>query len=358
METSFNELFENKTVLITGGTGFLGQHLIKSILPFNPHSIRVFSRDEVKHHLLLKQFQGTNKLRPLIGDVRDYQRLKKACEEAHIVIHAAALKRLDLIEYNVDECIKTNVMGTMNVVQSCLECNVEKAVFVSSDKACSPANTYGASKFMGERIFTESNHSKGAKKTLFTSVRYGNVLESTGSVIPFFQGQIKAHHHIPLTDSRMTRFIIHKTQAAKLIFDALKYAIGGEIFVPHLPSFKIVDIIEALQEGSQDKCPIDIVGLRPGEKIHEILINHTEIPRTCRFKDLYVIAPCLEQAFIEQAFIEQSLEKKQRGCKSPQYILEGIPLEKTMDEYSSKDHVLSKEEVKKNLTALLEDSHP
>jgi FlaA1/EpsC-like NDP-sugar epimerase len=187
----YKELFENKTVLITGGTGFLGRQLIKEILKYSPHSIRVFSRDEVKHHKVQEQFKHHVRLRNLIGDVRDYERLEKACQGVDIVIHAAALKRLDILEYNVDESVKTNVLGTMNIVKACLQADVERAIFVSTDKACSPVNTYGACKFVGERIFTESNYSKGRKRTVFTCVRYGNVLESTGSVIPFFTSKIK-----------------------------------------------------------------------------------------------------------------------------------------------------------------------
>jgi len=207
--------------LITGGTGFLGRHLITEILKQDPHSIRVFSRDEVKHHKVQEMFKNNKKLRNLIGDVRDYQRLKKACEGADIVIHAAALKRLDILEYNVDESIKTNIIGTMNMVNVCLECNVETAVYVSTDKACSPINSYGACKFVSERIFIESNFNKGKSRTNFTCVRYGNVLESTGSVIPFFEGKMKNGEKFPLTDKRMTRFIISPEEAVQLVFDSI-----------------------------------------------------------------------------------------------------------------------------------------
>src|SRR3989344_7143430 len=285
--------FENKVILITGGTGFLGKHLIEKILGYNPQSIRIFSRDEVKHHLVQEKFSYHHKLRYLIGDIRDYTRLQKACENVDIVIHAAALKRLDILEYNVEEAIKTNVLGTLNVVNACLRCNVEKAIFISTDKACSPVNTYGACKFVGERIFTESNYSKGNKRTIFSCVRYGNVLESTGSVIPFFNSKIKKGEKIPLTDSRMTRFIISSEQAIELIFNALKYGIGGEIFVPKLPAFKIIDLIEILKEKHGANNEISLIGVRPGEKIHEIMINRGEVPRTFKFKDRFVITSCI-----------------------------------------------------------------
>jgi len=181
--------FKNKTILITGGTGFIGQALIKEILKFNPNSIRVFSRDELKHHKLNQKFgfdYSKGILRHFIGDVRDYERLKRAMRGCDLVIHAAALKRIDMIEYNVEESIKTNILGTMNVVKAALENNVEKVINISTDKACSPINTYGSCKFVGERIMTESNFSKGKAKTVFSCVRYGNVINSTGSVIPFF----------------------------------------------------------------------------------------------------------------------------------------------------------------------------
>lgn len=323
-------LFKGKTVLITGGTGFLGRHLIKEILKHDPHSIRVLSRDEVKHHKLQEEFNYNDKLRNFVGDVRDFSRLKKACDGVDIVIHAAALKRLDILEYNVEESIKTNIIGTLNVVNACLECNVEKALFVSTDKACSPVNTYGACKFVGERIFTESNYSKGNRRTIFTVVRYGNVLESTGSVIPFFEDKIRKGKPIPLTDKRMTRFIISPEQAVNLIFDALKYCCGGEIFVPILPAFKITDLIEILKEKNKADNKIEIIGLRPGEKIHELMLNQQEILRAFRFKNLYVITSEIEK-YIPTGKAEYRVEKNRLS-------------EEDMTEYSSKDAVVSKKE--------------
>ncbi|MFH0969679.1 MAG: SDR family NAD(P)-dependent oxidoreductase [Patescibacteria group bacterium] len=327
------KFLKGKTILITGGTGYLGQTLIEEILRYNPQSIRVFSRDEVKHHNLQEKFGHNKKIRNFIGDVRDYERLLKAMRQVDIVIHAAALKRLDILEYNVEESIKTNIMGTLNVVNACLYNNVEKAIFVSTDKACSPVNTYGACKFVSERIFSESNYSKGDTRTIFTTVRYGNVLESTGSVIPFFSEKIVNGEKIPLTDSRMTRFIISPKQAVELIFDAIKYGVGGEIFVPKLPSFKIIDMIEILKEKYNKKNDIKNIGLRPGEKIHELMINESEVPRTYEFKNLYVIGSCIE---------------KYVGKIKTAYIIQRKLLnESTMKEYSSKNEVVSKEETRK-----------
>lgn len=331
---NYSHLFEKKKVLITGGTGFLGRSLIKEILKYNPESIRIFSRDEVKHHRLQELFNNHEKLRHLIGDVRDYERLRRAVENVDIVIHAAALKRLDLLEYNVVESINTNIQGTLNVVKACLDHNVEKAVFISTDKACSPVNTYGACKFVGERIFTESNYSKGNKRTVFVSVRYGNVLESTGSVIPFFESKIKEGKNIPLTDPRMTRFIISPQQAVELIFKALDYGVGGEVFVPILPAFRIIDLIEILQEKHHSSNKVEIIGVRPGEKIHELMINNSEIPRTFKFADLFVITSLIE--------------KYHRNISFYNYLSQGQLLrEEEMQEYSSRDAALPLEEIKK-----------
>jgi len=327
------DIFKDKVVLITGGTGFLGRALVKEILKYEPHSIRVFSRDEVKHHQIQEEFNHNPVIGNLIGDVRDYPRLKKAMEGVDIVIHAAALKRIDILEYNVEEVIKTNIMGTLNVVNACWENNVKTVVFVSSDKACLPVNTYGACKFVGERIFIESNYSKGSKPIKYVCVRYGNVLESTGSVIPFFESKIKAGQKIPLTDPRMTRFIISPQEAVQLIFDAIKYGIGGEVFVPKLPAFRIIDLIDILKEKHGRDNEVEIIGVRPGEKIHELMINSAEIPRAFKFKNRFVITSQIEQ----YQMVKKAEYRNEKNRLS----------ERAMSEYSSKDVVIGKEEVKK-----------
>lgn len=333
MGKNIEDLFRDKVVFISGGTGFLGKALTKEILKFNPKSIRLYSRDEVKHYNIQILFNENKILRSFIGDIRDYERLKKAIRGSDIVIHAAALKRLDLLEYNVEESIKTNILGTLNIVNACLECDVEIAILISTDKACSPVNTYGACKFVSERIFTESNYSKGNKKTIFTCVRYGNVIESTGSVIPFFESKILAGEKIPLTSPKMTRFIISPKQAVNLIFDALKYSIGGEVFVPQLPAFKIVDLIEILKEKHKRNNEIEIIGLRPGEKFHELMINESEVGRTYKFKNNFIITSSIQ---------------KYRKVDKPLYQIEGELLnEDEFKNYSSEDAVISKEEVKK-----------
>lgn len=288
-------IFKGKNIFITGGTGFLGRHLTKELLKRNVASIKLFSRDELKHYKVQELFNYHPKIVNVIGDVRDYRRLVKTMRQADIVIHGAALKRINILEYNVEESIKSNIIGTLNVVNACLVNQIEKAVFVSTDKACFPVNAYGACKFIGERIFSEADYNKGNIKTIFTSVRYGNVLESTGSVIPFFIEKIRKGEEISLTDKKMTRFMVSPELAIKLIFNALRYSQGGEIFVPKPPSFKIIDLIEVLKGNYKAKNKIKIIGLRPGEKIHELLINEYEIPRTVEFKNMFVIMSSIKK---------------------------------------------------------------
>jgi len=316
--------------LITGGTGFLGKSLTKKLLEFGPRQIRLFSRDEVKHYKAQEEFKYDLRLRNLIGDVRDYERLKKAMKGVDYVFHAAALKRLDILEYNVDESVKTNILGTLNVVNACLETGIKKAIYISTDKACSPVNSYGACKFVGERIFIETNYSKGSHYPVFSVVRYGNVLESTGSVIPFFTSKIKNKEKIPLTDERMTRFIISPEQAVKLVIDAVRYGVGGEVFVPVLPAFKITDLIEILKDKYGASNEIKTIGIRPGEKIHELMINEYEVARTYKFENLYIISSHIEDM-----------------CKpNPIYAKKKLT-NNSMKEYNSKNAVISKEKVKK-----------
>lgn len=333
-------MFDGKTILITGGTGFLGRALVKEIAKYSPRSIRVFSRDELKHHEMqekMGQDYPGGIIRHLIGDVRDYKRLQRASKDADIVIHAAALKRIDMIEYNVEEAIKTNVIGTLNIARACIENNVEKAIFISTDKACSPVNTYGACKFVGERIFLESNYSRGPARTKFIAVRYGNVIESTGSVIPLFVKLIKNNRTIPVTDDRMTRFLITPRQAVELIFKSILYGQGGEVFVPKLPAATLLDIISALKEIIGLSPPVKMIGLRPGEKIDEIMVNKSEISRTYDFNGMYVIGPLINRVRPWDKQIKELWYKKGKNVNGK------------FDEYSSKDSCVDKEEIKKIL---------
>lgn len=322
------EFLKNKTILITGGTGFLGRSLSRAILKYGPKSLRIFSRDEVKHHAFSQEIADP-RIRHLIGDVRDYDRLDWAAKDCDLIIHAAALKRLDTIEYNVDEAIKTDVLGVLNVVRVSLKNNVGKVIFVSTDKACSPINTYGSCKFLGERIISESNFNKGSFRTIFSCVRYGNVINSTGSAIPFFLEKIKKNEEIPLTNKEMTRFLITEDEAIQLIFDSIQYSVGGEILVPKLPSFKILDLINALIKGHKSKSKITIIGIRPGEKMHESMINSFEAPRTFEFKGRFVITNPLVKKYVGSGFeyLKHAKKVKFKEYNSQQHLLIGKDLQ-------------------------------
>ena len=319
---------QDKVILITGGTGFLGKTLASRFLKYEPQALRIFSRDEVKHFRFNNLFGNNPRIRNLIGDVRDYGRISRALEDVEVLVHAAALKRIDMIEYNVTESIKTNVLGSLNVANAALRNNVSRSIFVSTDKACSPLNSYGACKLLGERIFTEMNYSKGKSKAILGSIRYGNVLASTGSIIPFFKKKIEDGAPIPLTHPDMTRFIISADQAVDLVLKALVYSIGGEVIVPSIPSARIVDLIDALKTSMDADNEIIEVGIRPGEKIHELLINEFEIPLTYKFEDIFAISSLIE--------------KYQDEIDRPVYQSEGEKMDNSkMMEYSSKDHLLS-----------------
>jgi UDP-N-acetylglucosamine 4,6-dehydratase len=327
------ELFEDKNILIIGGTGYLGRAIATEILQYNPRQIALFSRDEVKHFACTKIFSNNPIIKNIIGDIRDYTTLEKATKDRDIVFHVAALKRMDVLENNVEEAIKTNIIGSLNVFNACATNNVPKVLFISTDKACLPINIYGACKFASEKIFT--NYDKSAISTKFIVARFGNILESTGSVIPTFVEIIKAGKEIPLTDEQMTRFIITKEGACQLLFDALRYGIGGEIFIKRLSSFKITDLIAVLKDAFRANNPVRVVGLRPGEKIHEVLINTSEIARTIDFNGLYIVQPSISIGLEGHSQHEMPLYRimgKQLAPNFPQ-------------EYSSDQEVISQQEI-------------
>ena len=280
------QYFTWKTILITGGTGFLGYALTKEILKQNPHSIRIYSRDEVKHFKMQRDFGNNPIIRHLIWDIRDKDRLLKAMNGVDYVIHAAALKRLDILEYNTEESVKTNIIGTLNLVAAANEAWVKKVVFISTDKSCSPINTYGGCKFVSERIITESNYSNGTNGTIFLSVRYGNVVNSTGSIVPILQEKIRNNQDFQLTDERMTRFLITEEDAIKFIFDAFEFGIGWEVIVPKLDSCKVTVLMDAIKQVNNYTCEIKNIWLRPGEKIHEYMINEIEWSRVVFYKNI------------------------------------------------------------------------
>ena len=290
-------MFDGKKILITGGTGSLGQALTERLLTMGVETIRIFSRNEHKQIEMESKFQD-GRLRFFIGDVRDYQRLEMALEDIDIVFHTAALKHVPKIEYNPFEAIKTNVIGTQNVIDACLKRNVEKAVCIGTDKAVSPLNTYGSTKLLMEKLFVAANNYLNREKhrTIFLAVRYGNVLGSSGSVIPKFIEQIKANKQVTITDPKMTRFSITMNEALDLILNAIRSAKGSEIFVPKLRAYSIVDVKNALTELISDTGE-KISGIRTGEKLHETLINEDEIRYAWEFENMYMIASPLYTLF-------------------------------------------------------------
>lgn len=333
------DLFENKNVLVLGGTGYLGRAITSEVLQYNPLSITIFSRDEVKHFNATKIFGNDVRVRSIIGDIRDYDALLKATKGIDIVFHVAALKRMDLLESNVFEAVKTDIIGSINVFNACTANNVDKVLFISTDKACLPVNTYGACKFVSEKIFT--NYDKTKFSTKFMAARFGNILESTGSVIPIFVDKIKLGQDIPLTDARMTRFIVTKEEAVALLFDALRYGVGGEIFIKKLPSMKITDLIEVLKSKYDATNKIKVIGLRPGEKIHEVLIDEAEVARTIEFRGYFIIRPSI---------IALNVNTEQQDSL---YTIDGRQINnKSMSQYSSDMAVVVQDDLAKILTEL------
>lgn len=330
---SNQEIFEGKRIAILGGTGYLGRAIGTEVLKYNPKQVIVFSRDEVKHfYVLSKTFNNNPKVTSVLGDIRDYEALLKATRNVDIVFHVAALKRMDCLEDNVEEAIKTDVLGSINVFNACVANNVKRVLFISTDKACSPINTYGACKFVSEKVFT--NYNTQNYSTKFMAVRFGNILDSTGSVIPIFIDKIKSGQDITLTDDRMTRFIIDKSEAIDLIFDALRYGQGGEIFIKRLSAMKITDLIDVLKEKLNANNQVRVIGLRPGEKLHEIMINESEIMRAFAYKNFFIITPSIPQWIANHA------------DDLPIYLKHKVRVNERMNkEYSSGDETISQEKL-------------
>ena len=279
-----------KSVLITGGTGSLGTHLTKNILERWPGIKRlvIFSRDEQKQYQMAQDFPHAkyNAIRYFIGDVRDSDRLKTAMKDIEYVIHAAAMKHVPIAEYNPMECVKTNVLGAENVINACFECGVKNVVALSTDKAAAPINLYGATKLCSDKLFVAANNIRGKHPIKFSVVRYGNVMGSNGSVIPFFIKK-KKEGRLPITDPSMTRFNISLQEGVDMVLHAMEHAWGGEIFVPKIPSYRITDVAEAIAPGA----PIDITGIRPGEKLHEEMITSSDAFTTYDLGRYYAIVP-------------------------------------------------------------------
>ena len=280
-------MFKNKTVLITGGTGSFGNTFVPMTLEkYSPKKIIVFSRDEMKQWEMAKKFEGDERVRFFIGDVRDKDRLYRALDDVDYVVHAAATKIVPTAEYNPFECVKTNIDGAMNLIDACIDKKVEGVVALSTDKASSPVNLYGATKLASDKLFVAGNHYAGRQGTKFSVVRYGNVMGSRGSVIPFFMS-IKDTGELPITDPQMTRFMISLEQGVELVWHAFNDMVGGEIYVKKIPSMKVSDLARVLAPEAKQK----IVGIRPGEKLHEQMIGLEDALFTYEYEDYFKILP-------------------------------------------------------------------
>ena len=281
------KFLKNKTLMITGGTGSFGQMCIQLLLKHDLKKIIIYSRDELKQFEMANKFNSP-KLRFFLGDVRDRHRLELATKEVDIVIHAAALKQVPAAEYNPMESIKTNIYGAENVISACIQNKVKKVIALSTDKAANPANLYGATKLCSDKLFVNANYLSGSGGTRFSVVRYGNVVGSRGSVLPYFKSLIQKNaKSLPVTDERMTRFWINLDYGVKFVLNSLDLMIGGELFVPKSPSIKIVDLVKALDKNIK----YHIVGIRPGEKLHEVLCPEDSARDTLEFKNYYLIIP-------------------------------------------------------------------
>lgn len=282
-------MFNDKIILVTGGTGSFGHKFVEMTLAkFNPKKIIIYSRDEMKQWEMAKLYTNDSRIRFFIGDVRDRERLYRALDGVDYVVHAAATKIVPTAEYNPFECVKTNINGAMNVIDACIDKNVKRAVALSTDKASSPANLYGATKLASDKLFVAGNSYSGADKTRFAVVRYGNVMGSRGSVIPFFLS-IKDKGILPVTDERMTRFMITLEQGVELVWHAFEDMIGGEIYVKKIPSMKVTDVALSVLPNAK----LDIVGIRPGEKLHEQMISAEDSYHTYEYLEHYKILPAI-----------------------------------------------------------------
>jgi len=319
----------NKTIFVTGGTGSFGKKFIETVInDYRPEKVIVYSRDELKQFEMQQVWpdNGSIPIRYFIGDVRDLSRLKRAMEGVDIVVHAAALKQVPATEYNPFEAVKTNVLGAQNVIDAAFEAGVQKVIALSTDKAAAPINLYGATKLTSDKLFITANNYRGKHDIKFSVVRYGNVMGSRGSVIPFFQ-QKKRSGILPITDSRMTRFNITLKEGVQFVLDSLKRMHGGELFVPKIPSYRISDVATAIAPDAKH----EIVGIRSGEKLHEEMITTSDSLNTVEFNDYYVIVPSTK-SLLKKILIE---DEKGWLCK------EGFSYNSEMNE-----HFLTVEELK------------
>lgn len=297
-------MIENSTILVTGGTGSFGKTFIPLTLEkYNPKKIIIFSRDEMKQWEMAKDYQNDSRIRFFIGDVRDRQRLYRALDGVDYVVHAAATKIVPTAEYNPFECVKTNIYGAMNVIDASIDCGVKKIVALSTDKASSPINLYGATKLASDKLFVSANSYAGEHDTLFSVVRYGNVMGSRGSVIPFFLS-IKDSGTIPITDERMTRFMISLESGVELVWHAFEDMKGGEVYVKKIPSMKVTDLARALAPDAK----LDFTGIRPGEKLHEQMVGPEDAYYTFEYPEHFKILPAINDWYTDPERIKNGIK--------------------------------------------------
>ena len=294
------------SLLITGGTGSFGHAFVRYALDhLDPKRIAVLSRDELKQYEMKALFKSDHRLRWFLGDIRDRERLNRAMKGIDYVVHAAALKQVDTAEYNPFEFVKTNVLGSQNLIDACIDAGVKKVVALSTDKASSPINLYGATKLTADKLFVSANNYAQVGSTAMSVVRYGNVMGSRGSVIPFFRSKVTSNEPLPITDRRMTRFWITLDQAVKFVVDSFDQMQGGELYVPRIPSMNLMDLVEVIAPG----YPYMETGIRPGEKLHEEMISADDSCRTLRLDDRYLVMPTIS----EWGFIPVAGDKVESG---------------------------------------------
>jgi len=297
-------MFNGSTILITGGTGSFGHAFVRMTLKkYQPKKLIIFSRDEMKQWEMAKEFISDKRVRFFIGDVRDKDRIYRSLDGVDYVVHAAATKIVPTAEYNPFECIKTNIQGAMNLIDACIDQKVKRVVALSTDKACNPINLYGATKLCSDKAFVAGNSYSNEHGTKFAVVRYGNVMGSRGSVIPFFISKSKENSTLPVTDKRMTRFMITLEQGVNLVWKAFADMEGGEIYVKKIPSMKIMDIASSVDPAAK----IEIIGIRPGEKIHEIMISEEDAPFAYEYDDYFKILPSIHKWYSDENRIKNGI---------------------------------------------------
>lgn len=317
-------LLRGKKVLVTGGTGSIGSEIVRQVLRQEPAVVRVYSRDEGKQFDLQHELRGFGNVRYLIGDIRDKERLARAIEDIDVVFHAAALKHVPACEYNPFEAVKTNVLGVQNLIEAALDEEVEKVIAISTDKVANPTNTMGATKLLSERLIAAANYYKGSRRTVFSCVRFGNVVGSRGSVIPLFHEQIRRGGPVTVTDPAMTRFMMTIPQAVQLVLRAAGMAQGGETFILKMPVVRLGDLVEAMigelapRYGFRpEEIPVDIIGLRPGEKRDEELMTEEEAARALELPDMFVILPLIRTHEYAYPGARPAAVRRYASCDQP-----------------------------------------